>query len=462
MDPLAPATRSASAQSLHDLDQLTTGTLYTRESADWDIVRMPWLLNVDQHPIAVLEVADRDDVVAAVRWAGDNGVQVTAQPNGHGANGDLRGALILRTGRLDDIDVDADRRTARVGAGVNSGQLGHALAGTGLAFLIGSNPHPSVVGLTLAGGLSWFGRAFGLGCDSIVSAEIVDGAGRIRQVRAEDEPDILWALRGGGGDFAIIVSLEIALHPAPAIYGGRMFWPVEAMGEVLRAFRTVCESAPEGLSTWYHTFQFPPIPEVPEPFRGKSFCVIALVLLGDRAEADELLAPLRAVPGLAMELLGDVPIEQVAELADEPTDPMPGLLRSTLVDRIDDDTIDRLVSVIGPGTQTPLTMLQVRHLGGALQRTPPLPGAHGPIQEPYNVQALGILPAPELAPAITAALEQVLDAVSEVSSGRTLMNFLDHDQQHAWWDEPTRTRLQNVKQDTDPANTIRGNRPILF
>lgn len=445
---------------LHELRQQVTGALHTPSSEGWHEVRMPWIVNVDQHPVGVLEVADRADVVAAVKWAKANGFKIAVQAKGHGAGHDLEDTLLLRTRRLNEISVDADARTARVGAGVSSGELSAALAGTGLAFLVGSNPDPSVVGLTLTGGLSWFGRAFGLACDSIVSAEVVDGQGQIRHVSIDQHPELFWALRGGGGDFAAVLSLEVALHPAPAIYGGRMFWPVEHMAEVMRAFRDVCEDAPESFTAWYHTLQFPPFPEVPELFRGKSFAIVAVAHLGDSAEAESILAPLRAVPGLAVELLGQVPVEAVADLADEPTEPMPGLLRSTLMSDLDDATIDRLVAVIGPGTQTPLMMLQVRHLGGALQRPAHAPSAHGVVEAPYNVQALGIPAVPELVPAIHGSLQQILEAVEPLSMGRTLMNFLDHDQDNDWWDDSTRDRLKAVKAEVDPHAIFVSNRPV--
>ena len=175
---------------------------------------MAWIVNIPQHPMAVLEVHDVDDVIAAVRWAVDHGAQVTAQPTGHGANDTLENAVILRTRALGGIDVDLERRTAWVGAGVKAGELCDELDGTGLIFLCGSNPDPTVVGMTITGGISWFGRAYGLGADSIVTVEIVDGLGRLRRVSATEDPELFWAVRGGGGDFGIITRVEVALHPA--------------------------------------------------------------------------------------------------------------------------------------------------------------------------------------------------------------------------------------------------------
>src|SRR6185436_11727598 len=148
------------------------------------------------------------DVLAAVRWAVDHGFEGTAQPTGHGGMTTLDQTLLLRTRALGGIEVDVQRRTATIGAGVKAGELCTALEGTGLTFLCGSNPDPSVTGMTITGGISWFGRAYGLGADNIVSVELVDGLGRVRRLSATEDTELFWAVRGGGGDFGIITKVE--------------------------------------------------------------------------------------------------------------------------------------------------------------------------------------------------------------------------------------------------------------
>ena len=286
--------------------------------------------------MAVLEVHDADDVVAAVRWAVDHGFEVTAQPTGHAGLTTLDQTLLLRTRALGGIEVDVQRRTATIGAGVKAGELLAALEGTGLTFLAGSNPDVSVTGMTITGGISWFGRAYGLGADSIVSVELVDGLGRCRRLSATEDPELFWAVRGGGGDFGIITRLEVALHPAPAVYGGRFMWPLEQMGEVLRTFRRATQVAPEELTTWFHVYSFPPLPELPEPIRGKAFAAVAVAFIGSRDEAEPHLAAYRAIPGMAMDLVGEVPLSALGSIADEPTDPTPGMQRSHLLEDLDD------------------------------------------------------------------------------------------------------------------------------
>ncbi len=447
--------------ALEDLRRRVVGRLHTPADETWDAARTPWIVNVQQHPMAVLEVRDTDDVVAAVRWAVDHGVQVTAQPTGHGAGDAFDQVLMLRTRGLAGITVDVQRRTAWVGAGVKGGELLAELDGTGLTFLAGSNADPTVVGMTITGGISWFSRAYGTGADSIVTVELVDGLGRLRRVSATEDPELFWAVRGGGGDFGIITRMEVALHPAPEVYGGRLLWPIEQMGEVLRTFKAVTEEAPDELTIWYHTYQFPPLPEIPEPIRGKGFASIAVAFLGGREDAEELLAPFRALPGLAMDLMGEVPLAELSSIADEPTDPMPGLQRSALLTHLDEDTINGLVAVVGADSGSPLPVVQIRHLGGAFADTKEGAGAHGPVTEPYNLFALGVPAVPELVEVIGMFFGRISAAVAHVASGRTLLNFLDGTEDPGrWWSPETRERLHHAKQASDPLHTIRSNRPV--
>ena len=447
--------------ALEDLRRRVVGRVHTPGDETWDAVRTPWVVNIDQHPMAVLEVHDADDVVAAVRWAVDHGFEVTAQPTGHGGMNSLDQTLLLRTRALGGIEIDVQHRTATIGSGVKAGELLAALEGTGLTFLAGSNPDPSVTGMTITGGISWFGRAYGLGADSIVSVEMVDGLGRCRRLSATEDAELFWAVRGGGGDFGIITRLEVALHPAPAVYGGRFMWPLEQMGEVLRTFRRATEVAPEELTTWFHVYNFPPMPELPEPIRGKAFAAVAVAFIGSREEAEPHLAAYRAIPGMAMDLMGEVPLSAMGSIADEPTDPTPGMQRSHLLEDLDDAAIAALVATVGPGSGSPLTIVQVRHLGGAFAADREGRGSHGPVTEPYSLFALGIPAVPELVAPIEMSFGRLGAAVAHVASGRTLVNFLEFDEDPGrWWSPATRARLSAAKQVSDPLRTIRSNRPV--
>jgi hypothetical protein len=459
-------TRDQDPAGLGDLRAAVAGAVHAPGDADWDLARTAWAVHVDQQPLAVVEVADADDVRRCVQWAARHGHQVTAQPVGHGASRALSGnrmerVLLLRTRALDSVRIDIAKGTVTVGAGVKAGELLAALEGTGLTFLAGSSPDPSVVGMTITGGMSWFGRAFGFASNAIVSVQLVDARGAQRTVTRSSDPELFWALRGGGGDFGIITALEIQLVPGFYLYGGRMLWPLEQVPEVLRAFREVTASAPDRLTLWFHTYRFPPMAELPEEIRGKAFTGVAVAHLGTGEEAEELLAPLRAVGGLVMDLMGPVRMADLGHIAEEPVDPMPVMEHSMLLDDLGDEVVDRLTGLVGAASDSPLTMVQIRHLGGAFRRGSSHHGVLDRLDQPYLLFALGVPVTPEAAAAIGGAFGALDRALEGHTDGTTLPNFLgsEGDVRRAW-SPPTRARLAEVKAAVDPASTIRSNRPV--
>jgi FAD binding domain len=448
--------------SLHDeLHELLPGKVVLPGDATWEAARTPWVVNVDQQPRAVVLIDDAQDVVTAVRFARVNGLSVAAQPGGHGTTRALDETILLRTRGLDSIEVDVASRVARVGAGVKMGELMSALDGTGLTALPGSTLDTTVVGLSVGGGLSWFGRAYGLAADSLLALDVVDSNGQLVRVTADSDPDLFWAIRGGGGDFAIITAAEVALHPAETIYGGRLMWPIEHAAEVLKAFQTVTATAPDELTAWFHLLRFPPLPELPEPIRGGSFVTFDLTYLGDADRAEELLAPVRALRTPMIDTLGTVAPSALGQILAEPLDPTPALERSRLLATLPDEALEALLSVAGPEATSMLTVVQLRHLGGALARPAAYPGAVGTVEESYQLFLLGIPAVPELVKPLLGQLAATEQAMAPFTSDRRMFNFLGHnaDPSAAFAPEAL-TRLRAIKAERDPFGVIRSNRPV--
>jgi hypothetical protein len=446
--------------AVDELATLLPGQVVDHRHPEWSRLSAAWTRSVAQRPRAVVSVTDAEDVVAVVSWANRHDLTVAAQPVGHGATTALNGTVLIRTRELDAIEIDVENRTARVGAGVKWGELLAATAPHGMTGLAGSSPDPSVVGFTLGGGLSWFGRAFGLAAHGITAVELVDASGDLRCVTATSDPDVFWALRGGGGDFGIVTALELTLHPAPHLYGGRLLWPIEMARPVLNAFREVTATAPEELTLWAHLLRFPPLPEIPEPLRGGAFVSVDVTYLGAAAEAEELLAPLRTLPAVWSDSLGTVPLDQLGGIAAEPVDPMPTMELSGLLSHLDREGIDRLLEVVG-GPQGSLVVVQIRHLGGALTRADEADGPAGAIAEPYQLFCLGVPVTPEVAYAVQQSFHAVETALSEHLTGRRLFNFLaDDDDPSTAFSPGSLARLEDVKAAVDPQNRIRSNRPV--
>ena len=459
---LTPLSSGASAAAWDSLRLVVSGRLATPADADFQDVRTPWIVNVDQQPAAVLEVAHVADVVEAVRFAAAHGTSVSAQPTGHAPRTTLDGTLLLRTRALQGIEVDRVRGTVSVGAGVKWGELCAALDGTGLMALAGSNPDPSVVGLILGGGVSWFSRAHGFTANSVVSFDVVDPSGELVHVTRASDPDLFWALRGGGGDFGIVVRLELALFHAPEMYGGQLLWPVEHAPAVLKAFRDLALVAPRELTMWAHVLHFPPIPAVPEPLRGRSFVNVAATYLGSEQMANILLWSLRDAAPVEMDLMRVITPSSLDAVAAEPTEPMPAVEHSMLLTGLDDEAIDALCAAVSDPRRCPLMFVQIRGLGGAFADDSAAGGAVRPVTEPFQVFALGVPALPELAAAIPHAFSALDAALGRLASGHRMPNFVGEGQDDATgYDAERLARLQAIKRERDPRGVIRSNKPVL-
>ncbi|MEQ4715592.1 FAD-binding oxidoreductase [Nonomuraea sp. B19D2] len=428
--------------TLNDLRNAVQGEVLLPGDGEFEGAARAWNLTVAQPVAAVVTAADADDVAALVRYARKAGLSVAAQPNGHGASGDTDGVILLRTGRLDGVEVDPGQRVARAGAGVRWTQVQQAAGPHGLTGLAGSMPGINVVGYTLGGGLSWFGRKYGWASDSVRAFDVVDADGERSRVTAGSDPDLFWALRGGGGDFALVTAVEFDLHPAPALYGGRVMWPGTRAAEVFEAFQRITETAPRELSVWFHRFQFPDAPPM---------VAVDAAYLGDGADGKALLADLNKVDGAIADKRAELPVANLGDITAEPTDPAPAMSRAELLGELDERVL------LGTPVE-PLINIQVRHLGGALAEARPGAGARGAVAEPYLLYLLG-LGLPQLRDAVAAKRDELSAELGAV--GRKPYTFLTPGERAAHaFDEPTLTRLRELKQARDPQGVFRANFPV--
>ena len=341
------------------------------------------------------------------------------------------------------------------------GELLAALEGTGLIALAGSNPDVSVVGYLLGGGVSWFGRRHGVGAVSLRAAQVVDGEARARWVDDASDPELMWALRGGGGEFGIVTAAEVDLYPESELHGGKLMFPIADAADVLRAFAEVTRGAPDGLTCWASLMHFPALPELPEPLRGNSFATVDVAWLGGADEGAELIAPLRGAGTLLSDSFGPVSIGRLGEVSAEPTTPMPFIEWGGVLPGLDGSTIERLVSVVGDRRRTALTVLQVRHVGGALASPGQRPGALDHVDAEYVVFTFGVAAVPALVDPIRASLRAVAAACGPSATTGIPLTFLGPGSDlSAVFDDQALSRLRAVKARVDPQGVIRGNHPL--
>jgi hypothetical protein len=452
---LRPASRLTSALA---------GKVVIPEHARFDDARRAWNLAIDQRPAAVAFPESPHDVAAAVLFARQFGLRVAPQGTGHNAGplGSLEDTLLLKTERMRAVAIDPARRTARVEAGVLWLEAVEAAARHGLAALAGSSPDVGVVGYTLGGGLSFLARKHGLAANHVRAIELVTADGRHVRADREHEPDLFWALRGGGGSFGIVTAIELELFPITHAYAGSLWYPIDRGPEVLHAWRelTHTDGLPDELTTVGRFLNLPPIPEIPEPIRGKSFATIEAYHLGDPAHADELLAPLRAL-GPITDTITTVAMPALTHLHMDPEQPVPAAGDGLLIDQLPADALDTFVDVAGANAQFPLTSIELRHLGGELRRPRPEHGALAHIDADHAMFAVGMLPAPELEAPARTQVQAVKDTLAPWAATHMYLNFAETRQHTAsFWTEQAHHRLHRIKTAVDPDDVIRSNHPI--
>ncbi|MCT9932950.1 FAD-binding oxidoreductase [Planotetraspora sp. A-T 1434] len=444
----------------NDLRRAVRGEVLAPGDDDFETARLPWNRSVDQRVRAVVTVEDAADAAAVVGYARLAGLSVATQPSGHGATTELDGTILLRTGRMRGVEITPERRLARVEAGARWGEILVASGKHGLTGLAGSSPVVSATGFTLGGGLSWFSRRYGFAADGVRAFDVIDAEGAPARVTAESDPDLFWALRGGGGDFALVTAMEFDLHPAPALYGGRLVWPAARAAEVLAVFREVTAAAPEELAVWFSLLRFPPFPQVPEPLRGLSAVAVDVAFLGETREGRDLLRGFERIPGAVLDTRAALPIEALGTICAEPTEPGAGLLRSELLTGLDDMVTGDLMAAAGD--IAPLVSVQVRHLGGALSRTGPGSGACGHVAEPYLLALLGIMISPEAGEAVKERQAAISRALVPHTTGRKPFTCLGYGEKAASaFPGDVLARLRDIKRRRDPNGLFRSNYPVL-
>ena len=429
---------------------------------NWNQARLAWNLAADQQPAAVAFPESGRDVSAIVRWARERGLRVAPQGTGHSAIplGSLAHTVLLKTERMRGVSIDVRKRRARVDAGVLWAEVTDAAAEYGLAGLAGSSPDVGVVGYTLGGGVSWLGRRYGLAANSVTAAELVNAQGDLVHADAEQNADLFWALRGGGGSFGVVTAIEFELYPVRDVYAGVLFFPLERGAEILRAWRRWVDTVPDEVTSVGRFLQLPPIPEIPEPLRGGSFVIVeAASLLGPDA-TDELLRPLRDL-GPQMDTFATTPVRELKRLHMDPEHPVPGFGDGALLSDFNDAAIDALVQTAGAGAGSPLLSVEIRHAGGALARKAPGAGALASIDGQFLLFAVGMAMTPEMGAAVSAHLELVQNALARWDSGRTYLNFSEKRQRgERLFGDVNYRRLQAVKAAVDPDDVFRSNHPV--
>jgi hypothetical protein len=351
---------------------------------------------------------------------------------------------------------------ARVEAGVRSQELIDAAAESGLAPLTGSSPLVGVTGFTLGGGLSpVLGRREGWAVDHVRALEMVTADGVLRRVSPEQDRELFWATRGGKDNFGIVTALEIDLFEVQRLYGGGLFFPGALAADVLHAFRQWVADTPEELTLSVALLRLPPLPTIPEPLRGQFTVHVRVAFLGPAAEGERLVAPIRGIGTPVIDTVAEMPYSAVGSIHAEPREPLPVYDGSSQLGDLPPEAVEVILKSAGAGSGSPLTVVELRHLGGALGRAPEMPSAADGREPVFQVNCIGLGP-PDKAAALYASQDGLLGGLSPWKAGHATLNYLSARDAtaasvRAAFYPATFERLAGIKRAYDPGNMFRMN-----
>jgi FAD/FMN-containing dehydrogenase len=436
------------------------GEVIVPGDARYDDARQAWNLAVEQRPALIVIVANASDVAASVRFARAQGLGISVQSTGHGVVQPANDNLLIITSRLTEVRVDAETQTAWVEAGALWGMVLEKTQAVGLAPLLGSSPGVGVVGYTLGGGLGWLARKYGLAADSVRAFELVTADGNLRRASADQNSDLFWALRGGGGNFGIVTGMEIQLYPVSTVFAGNLIYPVSLAKTIFARYRDWIASAPEELTSSIVIMNFPPIPAVPEFLRGQTAVIIRGCYTGPVKEGQALLQSWLDWQAPIANLWHAMPFSEAGTISNDPKDPSPGVSSGAWLRDLSDETIDALIQYgVSVNGSSPLVVTEVRHVSGAMARVDKHASAFGNRDASLLLSLIGMAPTPEAAQAVRQHIGQLKTALQPHLTGGVYMNFLEGQEARertpdAYLPENYR-RLMAIKAQYDPDNFFR-------
>ncbi len=452
---------------LEDLRSRLAGPLLLPGDAGWEDAVLVWNADITREPAIVVQPASARDVAHAVAFARDNRLLISVKGGGHNIAGTAiaDGGLMLDLSRMRAVEVDPPARLAHVDGGCLLGDVDAATQRDGLATPLGFISQVGVAGLTLGGGLGYLTRRFGWTVDNLERAQIVTADGQIRDADRHENADLFWAIRGGGGNFGVVTRFTLRLHEVgPTVMGGLIAWPFERAEKILRGYRALTSEAPRELAVWLVLMHAPPAPFVPADWHGRKICAMAICYSGDLSNADQALAPIRALGDPVVDLVGPRPYTQVQSYLDD-SEPKGNHYhwKTEFLGELDDELLSRARDVYA-ACPSPGAQLGLLHLAGALNERPDDDGAVGNRDAHYAIGANGMWQPGERG--ADAGREWVRSAWKQLrpfSTGGNYVNFQTEE------DDPGRIaaayganlpRLRRIKATHDPENLFRLNRNI--
>jgi FAD/FMN-containing dehydrogenase len=441
--------------------QISGGVLDAADAA-YDEARMVWNGSIDRRPALIARCMTEADVQSAVRFAAAHRMLLSVRGGGHhiAGNAVAEGGMMLDLSGMRAIQVDVAKRTARVGPGALLGDLDRESQAHGLATPLGINSTTGVAGLTLGGGFGWLTRRHGMTVDNLLGATIVTADGAVHTVSSTSEPDLFWALRGGGGNFGVVTSFEFRMHPVgPELYAGLVVYPMAQARQVLRAWRDFTADAPDELSVWAVLRKAPPLPFLPESAHGSGVLILPLVHCGSVEAGERDAAPVLRFGDPIGAALGPTPYAAFQSAFDPLLAPgARNYWKSNNFSKLSDEALDVVLAAADrlPGPECEIFMVQ---LGGAMARVKPTATAFAGRDANYIMNVHGRWRDAGDDQKVRAWARRAFEDAASHATGSGYVNFLTEDEAErvAATYGVNHERLQAVKQRFDPDNLFRMN-----
>jgi FAD/FMN-containing dehydrogenase len=434
----------------------------------YDEARVLWNALFDRRPALIARCTSTADVVAAVNYGRDNGLQIAVRSGGHSAAGhsSVDDGIVIDLSPMKRIDVDPDTQITRCQPGLTWGEFDGATQIHGLAVTGGRFSTTGIAGLLLGSGSGWLERKCGLTADNLISAEVVTADGSVLRASKDENPDLFWGIRGGGGNFGVVTEFELKLHKVgPMIYGGLLGCAPERATEITRFMREYMVDAPEDLGAAIGFLSAPPLPHIPEEMHFQPVVGIVICWTGSKEEGEKVLAPIREVAQPALDMVGEMPYTVLQSMLDEGGPyGVRGYLKAEFLSEMNDEAIDKLVEG-GAKRPGPMVQLLLEPLGGAIASVDEDDTAisRRDVAWCYHALAMWMDPSQEAADAHVAWVKELTETMKPHATNGVYLNFTsdnDDDRVRKTFGPEKYARLQAVKDKYDPQNLFRLNANI--
>ena len=445
------------------LRQQVRGDVITKDDAGYDEARVVRNAMIDKHPAVVVRPVNAGDVIAAVNFAREGHLALAIRGGGHSVPGfGTCDGVVIDMSRMRGVRVNPDKRTARVEGGATWGDFNSAANAFGLATTGGIISTTGVGGLTLGGGIGYLARGFGLSLDNLISADVVTADGKFQIASEKENPDLFWAIRGGGGNFGVVTSFEFKLHPVKDIYGGPMFFELKYAGDLLRFFREYIATAPEAMGA-FPAFQIaPPLPFIPEKRHGDTFALMVACWAGPVEEGEKALKPFHDVAPVFAEHVGPMPYPALNSAFDGLYPPdLQHYWKANFVKELTDDAIKAHVE---HGSKVPAmtSTMHIYPINGAVHRVASDQTAFAYRDANFATVIAGMWPDPAQNKANIQWVRDYYDATAPLSEEGGYINFMAEDDQSRIKAnyKGNYNRLVQAKKKYDPDNLFHVNQNI--